>query len=251
MPDTTSQPATPAVPLTDAQRRRVIAQGRVAHGGILTLDTRIVILAAIAAVVVLVLVLFFRNAAIGRSMMHEQAMAKRTAQVWAKLLKASLPVASATPPTVPHGASVAPPMLTTAQLKLRPSLRILFAQLQSSSSPLPSGARIAGMVFDTAGWVYVDTDHKSRAWSPAQQASPHTNLQDIPVLSASADKASLGAVMQDAHSHAGIVNYQRHTLGRASTSTVVESWFVQPIATTNFVVAVQVGPVTTPLDQEK
>lgn len=261
-------------PLNEEQRKALLAKGRAAHSGTLSLDTRILIIAGILIVAVVVLVLFYTNIGTARALVREQSVAKTTAQLLAAELKQVLP--PPLPATVTHkratakrdGGPLEPPVLTVCKAApAKPSRSSGSAppKALACSNPHPSlwdeltrmsarnkllnGARLSFWVIDINGWVYADTKMPGRAFNATTQSFPNDNLYSLSTVTNPQvdDKNNpvptsvAGVILETAAHGEGIVNFSVPSLGTTNTSVIHVTLFVQPIGGTDFVVAVQVG----------
>lgn len=247
-------------PFTEEQQKQLLAQGRAPHSGRVTLDTRILIVVGVLVIAIVVMVLFFSNMAKSRTLIREQTIAMRTAQLLSAELKQYLP-----PPLPATKTSMAvskqngagelePPVAVvcgTAGPKCKAPNPQLWAELGrlSARSKLADGQRLSFWVLDIHGWVYADTKDPSRALDAATQSFPNANLFSLSTVpntqtddTATPVPTSVGAaILQSAAHGAGIVNFSVPSLGTTNTTVINVTLFVQPIGGTDFLVAVQVG----------
>lgn len=244
IPVNVPRPENPPRMLTQEERDKMLSEERAPHSGVLRMDVRILLILGLMVVVVLVLLIFFRNAAKVRGQLRAQNTAAVLAQTMTQQTKAILrehPLPAASPSAEVGGgkdkkrgkgedsaeADVTSPSPRIELPQTHP-VALYFRSIDALQTLKAAEDQPHTQVMGAQGWVYADSK---------TAPSSDTNLMDV----FTTDKTSVGKVVRDqAKRGGGFISY---TLAIPTHNSAVtqNTVFVRAVPESPFIFIVKAG----------
>lgn len=203
-----------------------------------------VIAVMVLGLLVLVMVLFYRNRHKSMMVMYQQVVARTTSTTLAQMLAQVLPPHS---DSMARGAHSAEPVLAVDKTS-RPHLWTTLESIETFAHVV-NEYRADVWVIDNRGWVYADSKTPRHAQPPGKFSRPGINLKTLhtvkdpdsaaPTTTTSTSTIG-GIILGAAETGAGLVQFTVAGMGVADAAHRQIIVFVQPIPGTEFLVVVRV-----------